>query len=150
SLLLDDDIAAINPNRVGQDTITVTNIATSLDQPSVTATGNQVSTGILGNPKLYIGKSANPGPSARLTYNTNQQITYTINYQNKGNAPASNVVISDILPTALIFNNVQLPTGVTSVTPPAGSPPNLLLFNVGLLDPNVGGSININTTVQGL
>lgn len=72
-------------------------------------------------------------------------LTYTLVFSNLGNAPAQNVIISDVLPAGVTWN------GVYSTTLPVGFAPALpqLTWSLGTLPAGASGSIIFTVTVNG-
>jgi uncharacterized repeat protein (TIGR01451 family) len=88
------------------------NVSTTATDP---VGGNNASTAqtiiTSGNADLSITKTAGPPP-----YTAGGQVTYTIVVTNGGPAPASNVVVTDVLPPGTTFNSATPTQGSCSVT----------------------------------
>lgn len=87
---------------------------------------------------VQITKTVQPGG----TIVPGQTITYTLNYTNTGILTATNVVITDVLPTGLL-NPV-----VSSNPPLTPDPGTSYVWTIGDLAPGAGGVITITATVD--
>ncbi len=70
---------------------------------------------------LAITKSDSPDPVI-----SNRNITYTLNFLNNGPAAATNVTISDQVPSGTTFISATAPAGWSIVTPPVGGTGNVM------------------------
>lgn len=144
SMLLNNDLAVTDPDRAGQNLISITNQAESLDF-SVTVTGNTVAATIVGNPLLSIGKiTVAPPANPRSTYQPGEPVTYAINYNNLGSGNSAQAWIWDTLPDNLDYNSAQLPPGVSSAS---AANSNLMVWNLGPVSSGSGGSITLSASV---
>jgi len=87
-------------------------------------------------PVLAIAKTDSPDPVA-----AGGNITYTLNFQNTGNADATNVVVSDMVPANTTF--------VSAVGGGAPDPAGVVSFSVGTLPAGGSGSVQMTVRVLG-
>lgn len=95
-----------------------------------------ISTAVL-IPDLVLEKT---GPAAVLP---GMEITYVVSYTNRGNATATGVVITDVLPAAV--ESVTVLSAGTVITPRVGS---AYVWDVADIAPDSGGVITITGTVS--
>ncbi|MBI1748686.1 MAG: DUF11 domain-containing protein [Acidobacteria bacterium] len=81
--------------------------------------------------------------SAPATVISGNDLTYTLNYKNQGNAAAENVKIVDTLPAGVTFKSATAQAGVT-FTQAAG----VVTFTVGTLAAGATGTATITVTVN--
>ena len=83
--------------------------------------------------------------SAPQSANAGSNVTYTVNYQNRGTGTAANTTVTFNLPANVSFQSVSAP-GATCTTPAVGATTGQVVCNVGSLNPNAAGSFTL--TVQ--
>ncbi len=91
-------------------------------------------------PTITLTKSANPS-----TINAGSITTFSIQYQNTGSANATNVVVTDVIPTGstLVANSITKPSGVTHLV--SG---NTITWTVGNLSTSASGTVTFQVTAQ--
>jgi len=111
----------------------ITNDAYSIDSAETApVSGAPVTTTVTSSPVLSISKTDSPDPVP-----TGGTITYTINFQNTGNANATSVIISDTIPA-----NTSL------VSAPGGTPdPSSVQWSLGTLAAGSSGMVQMTVRV---
>ncbi len=111
----------------------ITNGAYSIDSAETAAvSGAPITTTVVSSPVLSISKTDSPDPVP-----TGGTITYTLNFQNTGNANATSVVISD-----------TIPANTTLVSAPGGSPdPSSVQWSLGTLAAGSSGMVQMTVRV---
>lgn len=108
---------------------------------SFAPTPPDVTTTVVSTPELRLVKSATPTP----TIEAGDRLTYTIAFSNTGNADATNVIITDTLSNAVIYE-ADSAGGVHDGSPQGGN----IVWNIGTLDGEgaESGLITVTVTVS--
>jgi uncharacterized repeat protein (TIGR01451 family) len=113
----------------------------------VTATTNGVANSIeyhLTNaalPDLVLSKSVDPASAT-----PGQALTYLLTFSNSGQASASGVVLTDVMPSEVTVNDIQTQGDAGVTITPAGTDP--YVWTISDLAPGQGGTITINAEVR--
>lgn len=96
---------------------------------------------IPGAPNLSIDKTVNPDPVL-----PGQNLAYTITYANTGASTATNVTVTDTVPTNTTFSSAS-PVGQVVSAPPVGGA-GTVTWNVGSVAPGASGSVSMFVKVN--
>lgn len=128
--------------------------------PSQVAAGATISNTdtvtITGGGVISVVKSANVATIADMTDETARTITYTLRYTNSGNATATNVVLTDVLPTNTTYkpDSARWSTSGNTVLTIADDldlfklDSGTLTFNVGSVPANTTGTVTFQVVVN--
>ena len=114
-------------------TILNNNVSITCDEE--VSDGDSEATTISSDPILLLSKADNPDP-----VQAGGSLTYTLTYQNVGDATATGTVITDVLPEEVTY--------VTANPSPTSVSDHTLTWSIGNLDPDGPDTITINVTVN--
>ncbi|MDI9569429.1 MAG: carboxypeptidase regulatory-like domain-containing protein [Pseudomonadota bacterium] len=116
------------------DGTVITNDTYSISSAEVTTAvpGTDKATTTVKSPQLTIGKTGN------VAIEAGKDLTYTITYKNVGKKAATNVVITDTVPTGTTFK---------SATDGGSNSSGVVTWNIGSLAAGAGGTVSFTVTV---
>ena len=109
-------------------------INASSDDPNTGIPDDSTLTQLASSPILYINKSGSPNPAT-----AGSNITYIVTYENIGNAPAGNVIITDEIPQGTIF---------VSATNGGVEEDGTVRWNIGILEAGESGFAELTVLVN--
>ncbi|MBK7861238.1 MAG: DUF11 domain-containing protein [Archangiaceae bacterium] len=87
--------------------------------------------------------------SAPQAANAGDNITYTLNYQNRGTGASNNTTVTFNLPANVSYQAISAP-GATCTTPAVNATTGAVTCNVGTLNPNAAGSFTVTVKIAAL
>ncbi len=126
TVLLDDVFAAGTTN--------VTNVATADSAELATVTSNQVVTVVQASPAFTLTKAVDRGAA-----NPGDVVTYTLTYSNNGDAAATGVAISDVVPGRTTFLSASSPGQLSA---------GVVTWGLGTVDSGASGSVTFSVQLD--
>ena len=84
--------------------------------------------------------------SAAQSVNAGSNLTYTLNYQNRGTGASANTIVTFNLPANVLYQSFSAP-GATCTAPALNATTGAVVCNVGAVNPNQTGSFTVTVQV---